>query len=234
MEIVKELLESRHVDVNQEAGKTSDAYQGGSVQGLTALDLAAIREGHPPPEIKRGGRRAEKQWRADMFTIGRLLVSKGARSGSKASISTTARELAFDPNANISIFLVGEELLPETRSTWPYKLPTNDRSRAPPDADSLRGMMMAQSIIPGSTFGRTTINAPVDRTTFSGPEWSQSQIEKCRGQADLIKSHWRRLPVGWDVAKISVSGDRVYYIDHNNRTTTWEEPQQSSEASETS
>lgn len=99
VEIVKELLVQRHVDVNQEL----DTGEAGSLRcvphvmkGRTALDILVLTDSRLPAETNRGGPAVKRRWKEDISTIGQLLTDAGARSGSTADSSTFWRGISFD------------------------------------------------------------------------------------------------------------------------------------------
>ncbi|KAH8796105.1 hypothetical protein F5882DRAFT_375305 [Hyaloscypha sp. PMI_1271] len=227
---IVELLLRRSADVNIETGPwiyQSDRPDTGV--GKTPLDMAVSKSSEIsiPHEVVEGGVIEIRQWEQDMNDIIQLLREHGARSGSGATDlekwNATATEPGlFFPWLDVDVLPFSECALTPIRG-WPKYLP-NDVS-GPPELE----------------FRLINQNADITRRLL-GIKFSASKIEEKREQvkqrlgprfrqqlkdaAALSKLSWRLAP-GWEAR--ATEWGRIYYVDHNTKTTTWNRPLSRSE-----
>ncbi|KAJ6445018.1 Nuclear distribution protein PAC1 [Purpureocillium lavendulum] len=207
--------------------------------GYTALDLAAkYQRIGPGAEILRGGGREIAMWEANMKrTIQALIAAGDGESGSGVSFhnglltATIARGLQ---NVHIGSHRTGD-------GDWPRKLPHDGPEPAPfdvagfseeenepveiIDASGLSAKMprgtlkliqdLSGAINPKMVTGNLVEGLPLP------PEGYLSTLQ-AELEMRIVERSKPPLPPGWE-ARITETG-RVYYVDHNTRTTSWLRP----------
>lgn len=119
-----ELLLQKGADINAEVAA------GHEVCGSTAFDLAVKRlNSRPPQDVQSGGRVEIRRWRERLRGLVRLLLSKEAKSGSRASFSDTMQALQYTLGNTSYTDLHSVDQDDEVdwgRDLWPQKLPSDE------------------------------------------------------------------------------------------------------------
>ena len=175
--------------------------------GLTALNIAMHRRSRPKQHMYSAGAREIQDSMRSCDKIVQLLREKGAKSGSGSS--------AFDDL---------EILYPDTIHI--SYLPFRDR------LDKMEGYFW-QMI--GAIEGEASRNANMDRKRRYMGNWPEEYKQSpLHLRADMlseamqfifqeeIRKYARDLPPWWETRR--AESGRLYYVNHETKTTTWEDP----------
>ena len=220
------LLIDMGVNINQKTIKVP--VSGGVPVGLTARNIALDRSKAVllPDDVRAGGVHEINKWTQKMKDIVTMLLSHGGRTGNGAlwwqHFEVMGRTISglHVISSRPSRFPIPEE--DRMRNPWPEQLPRDESSLSEEEINTKRETLRRLLYEIETLLGPTMDLEVVRKGETTPPEGLKETI---RLQVDLEERRWKegdKLPMGWDV-RVTDNG-RIYYVDHNTRTSTWTAP----------
>ncbi|KAF6806756.1 hypothetical protein CMUS01_14291 [Colletotrichum musicola] len=220
------------------------------MSGYTPLDLAVrCQDRGPHQRILQGGEREVAQWEKNMSNIISLLLANGA-DGSYQDMRTGILCMIAQVVKGLSVIRPSTKTKLESRTAeWPQRIPEDARGddddmvevAIPPEgtmsvkrADAvevIRFEGLRERVRRVDLHAMMSLLGAREKSVLTGSFWEEyppASNEAIQSVRDKFAS-WRELatvglalPEDWDVRK--APDGRLYYVDHENRTTSWTSP----------